>query len=169
MDYNALIDELVTKLQNYFAATDISTSNSAKLNTLFDARPMPETDNEFKRVADISFVNVHYADSEFSAPKGTGSIQQTETITVAFYLQARTLSDLNGANHLQQQLINCMLGYRPANARGRMYISAFGKWTIDEGGQLPYIEMSFDTICQQLEYNDPAIGGALKAATIIQD
>lgn len=142
MDYEALEQELVNRLNAYFTDKGIEAQ--------FGARRMPENDDEYKRVGSKPFVNVHYADSSFDKPTSTSAIHQTETITISFYVQARQLRGENGAHKLIGHINTCILGYRPQNARTRMFISGYGDWQAGDEGEInPFIQMQFDTLLQQ--------------------
>lgn len=144
MNYNALLDELVTKLNDYF------TDNS--LSETFKAMRMPEKLADARKVFKEQVVFIHYSGSEYDAPKSLSVIQQGETIIISLYFNFTKLTDIDGGYSMMDHSIKCLLGYRPSGARSGLFISNSGDWTeegINQGVINPFIEMSFSTMRQQ--------------------
>ena len=97
-DYDALEVELVGVLNTYFGANPLS--DDVLLNTVFDARQMPENQVELLQDYDKSLVNVQYVDSIYMDPESTSSITQEETIKVICYLQCNAMKGPSGGYKL---------------------------------------------------------------------
>jgi hypothetical protein len=148
-DYDALEVELVGVLNSYFGANNIS-DGGALLDTVFNARQMPENQVELLQDYEKSLVNVQYVDSIFQEPMSTSSIVQEETIKVICYLQCNMMKGDSGGYRLIGCVKDSLMGYEPANARTRMWISNYGDWNIVDGQLNPFIEFSFRTMAQQV-------------------
>lgn len=154
MDYDALEVELAGVLSAYFEANPISSTNAALLNTVFDARQMPENQNELSQDYTKSMVNVQYVDSVYDAPENPSLIFQEETVKVVCYLQCNTMKGAGGGYQLIDTVKKALMGYQPANASTRMWVSDYGDWHLVDGTLNPFIEFSFWTVSQQVITDD---------------
>ena len=130
---------------------------------------MPENDDEFSTPGEKSLANVHYTDSNYDQPKVTHLVSQVETIKVAIYLQSRKLRSDAGAYSLLKHIKKCLVGYKPKDARTKMYISGYGDWRLekDESMLMPFLEFSFETFNNEASDGSPAlIGGPATQITV---
>ena len=161
MDYNALETEIVGALNAYFTANSIYEN--------FQARPLPENQSELLETYEKSLVNVHYSDSSYTDPRSTDQIVQDETVRVVCYLQCDTMKDATKGGYLLLKHIKAaLLGYKPENARTRMWISSYGDWTVAEAGQVnPYIEFAFGAVnTQEIEENEALPDGLNESTSL---
>jgi|GEM_PF-3486840 len=149
MDYDGLEVELVGVLNNFFAANNIG-AGEALLNSVFQARQMPENQQELLQDYTKSLVNVQYVDSIYQDPQSTSKILQEETVKVICYLQCNAMKGETGGYKLIAAVKDALLGYQPQNAKTRMWISNYGDWNIVDGQLNPFIEFSFRTVSQQV-------------------
>jgi hypothetical protein len=148
MRYDALETELAAKLNAYFTAQAV--------DTLFDATEIAENETEASRITDKGRVHVMYTTSKIDDTNSTSSVQQKETITVAFIPECDKLRGDGGVYHLVQLIKDCMLGYVPTNGLTAMKISGFGDWQLADGALQNVIEMSFEAVNMQttITYKD---------------
>lgn len=160
MRYDNLEAELVAKLNEYFAATDLS--EGVKLDTVFEAREFPDTEDEFSRIEDKGFVNVNYMDSQYGQNRAGNHIIQDETIAIGLFIQANRVRGDKGSHALIQHVKDCLLGFKPTNCKNALVISGYGDWNMKDGMVGPFLEMTTATVNQQkIPSDEPAIGGPL--------
>lgn len=177
MDYDGLEIELTGVLNTYFGVTtlafrayddnydenyDLGPGTNVLLNTVFDARQMPENQNELLQAYDKSLVNVQYVDSIYDDPQSTSIIVQQETIKVICYMQCNMMKGMGGGYQLIACVKNALIGYQPAGAKTRMWISNYGDWQVVDGQLNPFVEFSFRTVSQQVitDNSDPPLKGS---------
>lgn len=137
MDYGALETELKGVLLDYFAANSLS--------AIFDAREMPENQNELLQSYDKGMCNVQYLDSTYGDPESTSIIEQKEMVKVGVFMRTDTVKDAKGAYQLLKHVKLALIGYKPEDARTRMWVSNYSGWVIEEGQVGDVLEFTFET------------------------
>ena len=161
MNYEALVDEIVAKLQGHVGTLPTASQ--------FDVRAMPDSQKDFAAVTTKTRVTVAYVGSAYDKPSGTasGAVHQQEHITLALYVEGRKLRGSGGVYEAIDKVKDGLLGYKPASGRTRLYISGYGDWTFENNVIGPFLEMTFTGIASQTLNDQPAaIGGPLQTTTL---
>ena len=144
MDYAGLESELVTVLTAYFTAT---VQGEGTLADVFAARVMPENQDDLLQQYDKGMCNVQYVDSVYADPASTSIIEQEETVKVSVFMQTNSMKDATQGGYLLIASVKeALIGYKPVDARTRMWISGYGGWEIADGEVAYYLEFSFRTV-----------------------
>lgn len=162
MDYALLETELVDVLTAHFAANAMA--------DIYDARPMPENQEELLQDFDNGGqCNVSYMDSLYGDPDSTSIIDQEETVKVGIFMRCNTVKDDKGSYRLLKEVKKALLGYKPNDARTRMWISSYAGWEPVDGQVGSMLEFAFRTQNVQsiVEQPDEAINaeGDVKQTT----
>jgi len=157
MDYDGLEIEIVGVLNTYFGATLLSNDPPVYLSSVYSARLMPDNPADLLQDYNTTVVNVAYYDSTFSEPQSTAQISQQEHVHVACHIQGSLVRigttgvAKTGTNGCVWAVIRALMGYKPAGATTRMWVSDMGGWKVNEadGEVKPLVEFTFRTIAEQ--------------------
>jgi len=138
MDYGALETEIVGVLNSYFEDND--------LDEFYEAREMPENQTELLQGFTKGQCNVAYLDSNYGPPASTSSITQMETVTLGVFMRCNAVRGAEGSHKLLAEVKKALVGYRPADARTRMWIAEYAGWNIEDAQVGNMLAFRFDTV-----------------------
>ena len=138
MDYAELETEIVGVLNTYFGANTLA--------DVFEARTMPENKVELLQPFTKGQCNIAYLDSDYATPASTSTIEQMETITLGVFMRCNTVKDEAGSYKLLKAVKNALIGYKPTDARTRMWIADYTGWNIEDAQIGDMLAFKFDTV-----------------------
>lgn len=159
MNYEALEDELVTRLQNYFQANNLADRYLVK--------KMPENPSEFDVVSDKGIYWVAYSGSEYQPSQSTNHVSQLEIAKITFYLKCRKLRGAGGLYLMLEHLKLAIIGYKATNSRQRATVSSYGDWTYQGNVMGPMMEFGIPCVNVQAIEDETANSGTLKCVHIL--
>lgn len=138
MDYGALETEIVGVLNSYFEDNDY--------DAVFEAREMPENQTELLQGFEKGQCNVAYMESTYGPPASTSSIQQMETVTVGVFMRCSAVRGAGGSHKLLEVVKGALTGYKPDDARSRMWVAEYAGWNIEDAQVGNMLAFRFNTV-----------------------
>jgi hypothetical protein len=138
MDYGALETEIVGVLNTYFEDNDY--------DAVFEAREMPENQTELLQGFDKGQCNVAYMESSYGPPASTSSIMQMETVTVGVFMRCSAVRGAGGSHKLLEVVKSALTGYKPDDARSRMWVTEYAGWNIEDAQVGNMLAFRFNTV-----------------------
>jgi hypothetical protein len=160
MNYEAVEQELVTRLNGHFIANEI--------DQYFIAAVMPDTEADakaFEALFPKSTVAVEYKESNYQKSNGLGHVKQDESVRFRLLCEARKMRGPGGLFTLIRECKNSLIGYRVQGSTNGLTVVNVGQQQFESGVWLPYIDIECNTLNVQAFEDSDEIGGPFKSIT----